>query len=235
MGQMMNTFSKILNKPSSYSNFSLFEAIVTQTEDPECKNRVKVNIVSSYGEKGESYWASVLMPYAGDQHGMTYVPEVGDIVIVGFLSGDITTPIVLGSVYGYVVNSDNTVLEQIPPNQGNTKQKIICSKSGHKIIFDDTEDEECITIIDKSGNKININADSIVVDCQSKAKIEVLSDGNINITTEQDCNINASNVSITGNGDVSIGNNVLPQTGFCALPQCVFSGVSHTTNKHPMS
>jgi uncharacterized protein involved in type VI secretion and phage assembly len=229
---MKNAFEAMAHRSRS-SGLSLvgsmlYEGIVTQNEDPEKKNRVVVKIASSFGNY-ESLWASVLSLYSGHEHGASFVPEIGDLVVVGFLSGDMSTPIVIGSVCGY----DGNNASQTPPNSGKQSIKTIKTKSGHFITFDDTDGAESVTVQDSSGNKIVLDANEALIQGANGASVQIEQGGTINITTDSDCNVNAANVTIVGTGKLTVGSVPVPPKGFCALPACIFSGAVHTTNEHP--
>lgn len=98
---------------------------------------------------GESYWMRVQSPDAGksDQvaknRGFVFIPEPGDLVMVGFEQGNPDRPYVTGSLF-YKANSqgaatDNTV-------------KSIRTRSGHTLEFNDDEGGDWgITIKDRNG------------------------------------------------------------------------------------
>jgi uncharacterized protein involved in type VI secretion and phage assembly len=223
---MANANDAQLNTASSM----LYEGIVTQNVDPDGKNRVVVKITSMFGVY-ETLWASVISPYAGDGHGVSYVPEVGDIVIVGFLSGNFGTPVVLGCVFG--VKDDGSF--QTTPNNGDTLIKAFQTKAGNKLFLSDTDGEESIHVEDVSGNKIVLDTNGVFMQCKNGAQVKIDKDGVVSITTDGDCNVNAANVNVAGNGNLVVGSNPLPPKGFCSLPNCVFSGAPHTVNQHPMT
>ena len=92
-----------------------------------------------------SEWARVVQLYAGGGYGSLFVPEVGDEVLVAFFQGDMRQPYILGGLYNG---------KKKPPTAHNEgrDQKIIRTKAGHRILFDDKEKE--ITISTASGAKV---------------------------------------------------------------------------------
>ncbi|MEG4495030.1 phage baseplate assembly protein V [Microcoleus sp. D3_18_C4] len=189
--------------------------IVTNNKDEEGLGRVKVKF-PWLSETDESYWARVLTPMAGKQRGFYFLPEVEDEVLVAFDRGDISSPYILGGLWN----------GQDKPPESNTDGKnnlrVIKSRSGHKIILDDTENGEKITICDGTGkNQIVIdsknNAISIEgekdISIKAKGKISLeSSDGdisikckNLDIQTQQNCEIKAnSKVEVKANSNCNI-------------------------------
>lgn len=156
-------------------------AVVTDNQDPEKRGRVRVSFpwLADQGD-GESWWAPISVPMAGDQMGTYFLPEVNDEVLVAFAHGDPRFPFVLGSVW----NANSKPPEQV--DQNNTK-RTIKSRSGHTIRFDDTDGSEKIEIVDAK-QKVTIVIDS------SKSTLE--------ITADQDVTIQSSNgkLSLSGKG-----------------------------------
>lgn len=152
-------------------------AKITKNNDPEGLGRVKVRYGWRYADE-ESDWIRILTPMAGKQMGVFYLPEIDDEVIVAFQNGDINSPIVLGMVWS----------RNIPPpstnDNGKNDIRMIKSRSGHKIILDDKDGNEKISIIDKSGNN------SLVFETAHKS---------ITITSEQDISLLAENGKIVLN------------------------------------
>lgn len=160
-------------------------AIVTDNNDPEKLSRVKVKFPTLDTE--ESFWVRVVAPHAGNNRGFYFMPEVDDEVIVGFLYGDADNPVVLGSVWnGIDKPQGNWVTDR-------NDKKVICTRSGHILRFDDTDGSEKIEIIDKTGknsividsaeNTITVSADKDIV-LKAKRDIKMQADGNIDMTAK---------------------------------------------------
>jgi uncharacterized protein involved in type VI secretion and phage assembly len=134
--------------------------VVTNNKDESKWGRVKVKLPTG-GE--ESDWAWVAEPMAGKEMGTYLLPEVGDRVVVAFISGDINYPVIIGSLWD----------EKNPPPAGNDDGKnnvrMIKSRSGHQIIFDDNADgkKEKVEIRTKSGHTILLD------DASGAEKIEI--------------------------------------------------------------
>lgn len=86
--------------------------------------------------------------------GTFFVPEIGDKVWVEFIAGDPESPLWTGTWYQQDKFPKTT--EQVGPTRF---QKVLRTVSGHVIQLDDTEGEEKIIILHKSGSMIDIEED----------------------------------------------------------------------------
>ncbi len=128
----------------------LVVAIVTNNKDPEGTGRIKI-VYPWNKEEGESYWARIMSFMAGDDKGGLFLPEVGEEVLVAFEQGDMESPIILGALWS---GKDR------PPEKnsdGKNNIKIIKTRSGHEIRFDDSKRKEKIEIKSKSGHSITLD------------------------------------------------------------------------------
>jgi phage baseplate assembly protein V len=135
---------------------------VVDLDDPEKIGRVRVRL-AQYDDV-ESYWARLVVLMAGNNRGTFFRPEVGDEVLVAFENGDPRRAYVLGGLWSKV--------DAPPPDDGKTTDnnwRVIVSRSGHILRFDDTSGAEKIELIDKSGSL------KIVIDAAGE-KIQILCD-----------------------------------------------------------
>ncbi len=126
----------------------LYPAIVTSNKDPLDMGRVKVRFPWLDDEE-QSHWARLVQPYAGNERGLFFMPEVGDEVLVAFELGDVHQPLVIGATW----NGEDEPPEPGDPD-GSNHHKIIETRSGHKLHFDDTPGAESIQLNDSSLNNI---------------------------------------------------------------------------------
>jgi len=106
---------------------------VTNNKDEEGLGRVKVTF-AWLAENDESNWARIATMMAGNDRGSYFLPEVGDEVLIAFEQGSISTFLhVIGSLW----NGKDKVHET--NSDGKNNLRVIKSRSGHKIIFDDTK------------------------------------------------------------------------------------------------
>ncbi len=169
-------------------------ALVIDNKDPESRGRVKVKFPfnGSDGQPCESDWIHVAGPYAGRNRGFYFLPEIDDEVLVGFFQGDIDHPVVLGSLWNGV---------DLPPSDAyteNNDKKMIYTRCGHQLIFDDTDGSEKISIIDKTGKN------SIVID-SSQNTITISADKDIVFKAQQNITFSAGkDFSVEATGKVNL-------------------------------
>src|ERR1043166_4063356 len=129
-------------------------AIVVDNKDGEGNPGYRVKVKFPWlNEQETTYWARIAVPMAGPDRGTYVLPEIDDQVLVVFEHGDINRPIVIGALW-------SNEQEPVEVNQsGKNNTKLIKSRSGHRIIFDDKEGAEKITIVDQTErNKIVLNS-----------------------------------------------------------------------------
>ncbi|GAB7044479.1 MULTISPECIES: phage baseplate assembly protein V [Catenuloplanes] len=97
-----------------------------------------------------SDWCRVSQFYAGNGYGAVFVPETGDEVVVAFYQGDMRFPVVLGGVY-------NGVDRPPTARTGGRDEKIIRTRHGHRLVFDDTRSRAAVRITSAAGHEIELD------------------------------------------------------------------------------
>src|SRR5687767_10593497 len=82
---------------SREARYGVYRAVVTDTNDPESRGRLKVRFSQPDGE--EEAWAEVATLTTGDGYGTWFRPEPEDEVLVAFERGDSRLPYVLGVLW----------------------------------------------------------------------------------------------------------------------------------------
>jgi phage baseplate assembly protein gpV len=115
-----------------------YKGEVTNVDDPEGLGRIKIKITALFGEKFETNWALPKAVLAGNDAGEWMIPDVGDNVWVEFQFGDRNAP----AWYGGFWTTKNK-----PPSEAEKNIRLIKSKKGHIIIFDDNTNKLTIKSI----------------------------------------------------------------------------------------
>ena len=149
--------------------------IVQENKDPKALGRVQVRLPGVTDEP-VAHWARVAVPMAGQERGTFFLPEEGDEVLVAFEHDDPARPYVLGALWNGRDKPPATNAD------GDNNSRLIKTRSGHVLRFDDTKEAEKIELIDASGNS------SLVIDTGAKT---------VTITAAKDVMIKAENGSIT--------------------------------------
>jgi len=150
---------------------------VTNIQDPEKLGRVKVQL-PELSDTAETCWARVVRPSGGSAHGIHFPYEVGDEVLVTFSGGFPEHPFVLGALWS----------KKVPPPVEEGKrpdQRSLTSRSGHRIVLDDTADGERIDIIDSSeANLISIDTASGTITISAEKNLLLKAGEGVTIDTE---------------------------------------------------
>jgi uncharacterized protein involved in type VI secretion and phage assembly len=150
----------IEEKDEKTAVYGVVVGIVTNNQDPEQMGRAKVNF-PWLDSNDESYWARIATFMGGKERGAYFLPEIGDEVLVSFEHGDVHQPYILGSLWNG---------QDKPPetnSDGKNNKRIIKSRSGHKIILDDTQGNEKVEILTNAGHAI------VLDDSSGNEKIEI--------------------------------------------------------------
>ena len=76
--------------------YGLYQGIVTRTDDPEKRGRIKVLCPSVLGDSIESAWCDPLVNVAYDNGGDFCIPNKDEAVWLQFIEGDANKPVWLG-------------------------------------------------------------------------------------------------------------------------------------------
>jgi phage protein D len=154
--------------------------IVTDNDDPESMGRVRVQY-PWMGDEAESYWARLATTGAGKEHGVIWIPEVGDEVLVAFEHGDVAYPIVVGSLWNGKDTPPPKMIDGLF-DDGKVKRSAIVSRAGHKLMFYEADDDSGIMLITEDTN-------FRIVLGQSDKRMVIYSDGKMKITSSGDLEI----------------------------------------------
>ncbi|MFZ2498188.1 phage baseplate assembly protein V [Methanosarcina sp.] len=175
---------KISESPSPNQQEKIYGVVGGKVEDnTDLKKlgRVRVSIPSISDVK--SYCARVASLTAGgdltkqESWGMYFLPEKGEEVLVSFEHGDINKAVVVGSMWNGVAR---------PPEANDTganEKKVIKTKSGMQILFDETENRECLVLQDKAGSMIKMDSKTgdIIIEAKGNVIIKSGPSGKINL------------------------------------------------------
>jgi phage baseplate assembly protein V len=166
-------------------------AIVTNNKDPDGLGRVKVKL-PWLDDQVESDWARVVTAMAGAGRGLYWLPEVDDEVLVAFEHGRPDSLYVLGGLW----NGKDKPPEDNKDGKNNVRA--LKTRSGHVIRLTDTDGDEKIEIIDKTGKN------SIVISAKDKT-VTITADADITVTsTNGKLKLSGNGVEITSQAAVKI-------------------------------
>jgi uncharacterized protein involved in type VI secretion and phage assembly len=160
-------------------------ARVVSVQDPESLARVQVQIFSPDAESEALLWARVATPFAGNNRGAFFIPDVDDEVLVVFAGGSARAPIVIGGLW----NGAQAPPETLPGDavdrwtitgKAGTRIAIVEESNGQEKVEIETPAGVKATLTDESGGKITLEAagntvtlDTQGVTVQASAKVKV--------------------------------------------------------------
>ena len=147
--------------------------------------------------------------------GLVNIPQVGELVALAFIGGDINAPIIMGRLYN----------DEDRPPQNDTGQIILTQLDSLSITLNDETKIEVdvdgnvkieakgdITIKADKNSEIAIKGDSVIntdgkLEITAKGDSVINADGKLEITAKGDSVINADgNIEITAKGNVKLNN-----------------------------
>ena len=148
-----------------------------------------------------SAWVRVASPWAGDGHGMLFLPRVGDEVLVGFVEGNPDQPVVTGSFY----NSANNVLYALPANKTMSTIKTQSSKGGggaNEIRFQDLKGSEQLMISATKDLTVSA-ANDLTVSAANDLAVSVAHD--LTVPVGRNFQVTAQTLNLTASQGIGIG------------------------------
>lgn len=177
-----------------------YRGFVTDNDDPEERGRIKARVPALLGDDNTD-WAEPCFPYAGSDVGDVFIPEIDDMVWMEFEAGDINKPIWVGSPLAQQ-DTPSDIKDNYP------EQHIIKTDSGHKIIFDDSEDDPRLIIEHESGTSVthfNKDTASGSINFDVNGDMEGTIGGNFDFTSNSNVNIEAGlSMNLTSDGSTDI-------------------------------
>jgi uncharacterized protein involved in type VI secretion and phage assembly len=173
-------------------------AIVRENKDSSGQGRVKVSF-PWHSQPQESYWARIATPMAGPSHGIYFLPEVNDEVLVAFERGDMRFPYVLGALWNGqdqspVMNTD-----------GHNDVRMIHSRSDHKITFNDNSGTPLVQIELADGKRVTLDNNGITIDDKQGNSMTIQSSGgSITVQAATNLSLKAPQISIESTGTMSV-------------------------------
>jgi type VI secretion system secreted protein VgrG len=201
--------------PMAFPRSGPQNALVKDNKDPEKLGRVRVNFFWQESHL-MSPWIRIAWPYAANERGFYFIPEIEDEVLVDFEGEDAEKPFVVGSMY----HGKNKPPKKWPDNKNSFKG--IVTKNNLRIEFDDekkittidtpggnkvviSDDEKSILLSDQNRNTVELKPSGITLDSPkdikitSKSKITIDATAGVDISSVADVKVTGLNISQTAN------------------------------------
>lgn len=166
-------------------------AKVIDNEDPKKLGRIRVQYdwQEDYSTEMITPWLRLVHPYAGKDKGFSFIPEIGEEVVVDFLDGNPEKPYVVGTVFNGVAATAKAWLS------GDNQVKAIRTRNGHTIEIWDEGEGGYIRIYDngKENYILTFSTDEKLIKLESAGNIELYAQNDIIMHAGHDINASADN------------------------------------------
>jgi len=174
-------------------HFGVYPAIVTDIVDPDASGRIQVKLpwLGTQGAGDARLWATLCAPYADDDQGFEMLPSVDTQVVVAFEAGDLRRPYVIGSCWNG--------REALPEAAAAANDKrLVKTRSGSLLEFDDASGSEKVTLSMKAGHKLVLDngASEVTLSHSNGAKIVIDAGGAVHVTANSTIELTASTLNV---------------------------------------
>jgi len=197
---------------SDMTLYGVYYGVVTQNKDDESKARIKIRLPwLDHGDTDQTHWAVLAAPMSGAKMGWYTLPDVGDVVAVMFINGDVNSPVVLGGVWS---KTDK------PPEEGGDGKNdfrgyrsragarvIMDDSSKGKVYFSDKSDKNVVVVgsFEKGGSGGNAKAaptaDAVNGPAGKSGVCIATEDGDMTISVKGKLTISAMHIELTSKQD----------------------------------
>jgi hypothetical protein len=149
--------------------YGKYRGFVVNNDDPKRLGRLQLQVPSVLGTNVVTGWAMPCVPYGGDANqGFLCIPEPGAGVWVEFEEGDLEFPIWVGTFWSEpggnseIPKPNNADGSEHGSVQSPPTRKLLKTKKGHTIQFEDADQEEMVTIVEATHKHVvTLNKDGI--------------------------------------------------------------------------
>lgn len=183
-----------------YSNSDVYpiatscRAKVKDNEDPKNLGRIRVQFdwQAQLEDEMMTPWLRMAQPYAGGGKGFSFIPEIGEEVMIDFEGGNAERPYVKGTLYNGVDDVDGA---WVASSNSHNQVKAIRTRNGHTIEIHDEGDDGYIRIYDneKENYILTFSTDQKLIKLESTGNIELYAQNDIIMHAGHDINASADN------------------------------------------
>lgn len=186
--------------------------VTTLSGDPDNAGRIKIAL-SSLGTGTDEIWARYAAPYASNECGLTFLPEIHDEVVVAFLDNDPASPVILGSLH----SAKSKRLASVATDEENNIKTIV-TREKMRITFDEKDKiitietpaenkitlsdlDQTIELADQTGNTIKMGPEGIQI--ESPKAISITAEATVDIKASGDATVSGMNVTVGADAQLS--------------------------------
>ena len=184
-------------------------AKVTDNEDPMDLGRIRVQFdwQAQLDEGMVTPWLRIAQPYAGGGKGFSFIPEIGEEVMIDFEGGNAERPYVKGTLYNGMGDPD---VAWLPNGNYDNPIKAIRTRNGHTIEIHDEGNDGYIRIYDneKENYILTFSTDQKLIKLESTGNIELYAQNDIIMQAGNDMKITVGNnrtLDVGSNDTIDVG------------------------------
>jgi uncharacterized protein involved in type VI secretion and phage assembly len=191
--------------------YGKYRGFVVDNADPEHLGRLMLRVPSVLGNDVVTGWATPCVPYGGGANqGILFIPEADAGVWVEFEEGDLEFPLWVGTFW----SKPGGESELPKPNdadgteqgsvQGPPTRKIIKTKAGHTLQFEDADGSESITIYDAINQHVIVMDTNGITVTSSKDIVLQASQGKIKLDAQELEIATSATAKVEATGDLTL-------------------------------
>lgn len=188
--------------------YGKYRGIVEDNADPERLGRLRLRVPSLLGAELVTGWALACVPYGGASgQGQLFIPDRGAGVWVEFEEGDLEFPVWVGTFWSKPQGDSELPRPNDPDGTAQSQaqdpptRKIIKTKKGHTLQFEDKDDEELVLLHEASNRHvIRMDKDGITISDGTNGHEVTMTASGMTLTD----GANSGNTVVMEGGGVSI-------------------------------
>lgn len=177
---------------------------VSQNDDKKEAGMVKVEYTAWDSGSNISAWMPVLQPYAGKDYGHYLVPEIGDVVLVGFIGRQLEKPFVAGSFFPAAASLPGAVFD------AKNRHRVFKTKGGVECDIADEDGKQQASLTTPKGLRIELADEAETVKLTDKDGKNLLEldckGGNVTVKADKKLTLECGSCSVTmeSGGDMKL-------------------------------
>ncbi|MEG1774032.1 MAG: phage baseplate assembly protein V, partial [Oscillospiraceae bacterium] len=201
----MSSIADLLDSDGTFGRDNVFSGIggfiqgtVSDNGNKDFCGMVKVEFTAWKSAKNICEWIPLLRGYAGGAYGCYAVPEVGDLVLVGFIGAGMKRPFVLGSLFPADAKMQS---ESFIDKNTNKRLK---TKGGIELLLSDEQDKQAASVTTPKGLTITLGDEKETVTISDQKGENILKvdskNGTITLTAKQKIVLKAGKCELSMDG-----------------------------------